>query len=492
MRYIAQANVSYSTTDWTNTAQWKEADGLAITGAPTVSDFVYANNRTVIMDVVNTYGTITTRPYTGTVNSAVAGGGFNRNVSGVHSGSVLGGTTTGLTVSGTGVNCAVDYCEGGTVANIYGINNLSTGMISITTAQGGGVTNAHGIINSQTGSVFNIISAIGGNGSVGFYNNALALYFVIDEVYGSLLGSGGYGVNNAFSTPATAFKIVARAGASSYGYYNGNTGSLFVREAYGGSGNNTYGIWNNTTATIIADAAYGGTGNVSHGIYNASQGFVSVVSAFGGTNSGVGVVQTFIGTISAQRVFGGTSLLAYGIRNDGNGLVICKDVVGFPPPPASYDNISSLPSWIQININSTSPGAPGIYNAALGPCYFYQAFYGTFGGSPYLGNCKAGLCDGTYSSHTVIPVNPVIQATKAASNIWTNAGIMVDMVEQTEEGLVPVESDVREGIQYGSAGAYTGTLVVPDTRNVSLNVPVDNTVGEGIITVDDMRPLLTR
>lgn len=492
MRYIAQANVSYSTTDWTNTAQWKEADGLTITGAPTVSDFVYANNRTVIMDVVNTYGTITTRPYTGTVNSAVAGGGFNRNVSGVHSGSVLGGTTTALTVSGTGVNCAVDYCEGGTTANVTGLTILSTGTISITSAQGGTIANNHGAINSIAGSTIYVLSAFGGaNGGAGLYNNSNAAVIYVDYAIGG--GSGnGTGLTNASST--TCYCNVIRGNSFlAYGVNNSSIGALYVQEVYGGAGNNSYGIFNTSSGPITANAAYGGTGQIAHGIYNNSIGVVSVVSAFGGTNNSCsGVYGVANGTLIVQRAFGGTFLYSSGVYNAGNGLVICKDAVAFPPPSTTYGNITDLPSWIQININSTSLGGSGIYNTGSGPCYFERNFFGKYGNNGVWGNGKPGICTGTYASHTVIPINPVIQATKAASNIWTNAGIMVDMVEQTEEGLVPVESDVREGIQYGSLGAYTGTLVVPDIRNVSLNVPVDNTVGEGIITVDDMRPLLTR
>lgn len=49
----------------------------------------------------------------------------------------------------------------------------------------------------------------------------------------------------------------------------------------------------------------------------------------------------------------------------------------------------------------------------------------------------------------------------------------------------PAQEDVREGTVY-ALGTYTGTLAVPAPGNVSLNVPIDNTVGTAILTKEDV------
>lgn len=50
---------------------------------------------------------------------------------------------------------------------------------------------------------------------------------------------------------------------------------------------------------------------------------------------------------------------------------------------------------------------------------------------------------------------------------------------------LPLGSNVRSGVTYG-AGAFTGTLAVPPANRVSEGVPVDNTVGTGTITAEDV------
>jgi hypothetical protein len=55
---------------------------------------------------------------------------------------------------------------------------------------------------------------------------------------------------------------------------------------------------------------------------------------------------------------------------------------------------------------------------------------------------------------------------------------------------LPYVSNVRFGVVYG-AGSFTGTMRVPAAINVRLGVDVDNTVGTGAITADDVWNVLT-
>lgn len=54
----------------------------------------------------------------------------------------------------------------------------------------------------------------------------------------------------------------------------------------------------------------------------------------------------------------------------------------------------------------------------------------------------------------------------------------------------PATTDVREGTAYAD-GALTGTLIVPPTGSVAVGVPVDNTTGTAMISIQDMGSLLT-
>ena len=50
---------------------------------------------------------------------------------------------------------------------------------------------------------------------------------------------------------------------------------------------------------------------------------------------------------------------------------------------------------------------------------------------------------------------------------------------------LPLGSNVRLGVTYG-AGAFSGTLAVPPANRVSAGIPVDNTVGTGTVTSEDV------
>jgi len=54
----------------------------------------------------------------------------------------------------------------------------------------------------------------------------------------------------------------------------------------------------------------------------------------------------------------------------------------------------------------------------------------------------------------------------------------------------PSTTDVRDGTTYAD-GALTGTLKVPPTGSVAVGVPVDNTTGTAMISIQDMGSLLT-
>lgn len=50
---------------------------------------------------------------------------------------------------------------------------------------------------------------------------------------------------------------------------------------------------------------------------------------------------------------------------------------------------------------------------------------------------------------------------------------------------LPLTTDVRDGINFGTGGELTGTLIVPAASDVRVNVPFDNTVGTAELTAND-------
>lgn len=56
---------------------------------------------------------------------------------------------------------------------------------------------------------------------------------------------------------------------------------------------------------------------------------------------------------------------------------------------------------------------------------------------------------------------------------------------------MPSTINVRNGITYGDASQYTGSMIVPNPSDVRVNVPTDNTVGTATITAEDMWNALT-
>jgi hypothetical protein len=73
---------------------------------------------------------------------------------------------------------------------------------------------------------------------------------------------------------------------------------------------------------------------------------------------------------------------------------------------------------------------------------------------------------------------PKLRITPATSTVWTIQDTLgSDVLLYTAAGAFnhPAESDVRNGVSYGTI--YTGTCAVPPAASVVKDVPVDNTVG---------------
>jgi hypothetical protein len=56
---------------------------------------------------------------------------------------------------------------------------------------------------------------------------------------------------------------------------------------------------------------------------------------------------------------------------------------------------------------------------------------------------------------------------------------------------MPFATNVRNGVTYGDASQFSGSMIVPTPSDVRVNVPTDNTVGTGDLTAEDIWNKLT-
>ena len=228
--------------------------------------------------VAKALATITTAAAGGT---AVAGGGFTITTSQAFSADVRAGTTTCLTVTGTGSpSWTSSNIIGGSATNAVGVlNNATAGILTFSgcTIVGLTGTNANGINNNSTGTVTATSCTIMGGSSYEF------------------------GINNNSTGTVTATSCTIMGGSGGFGVYNTSTGTLSFTGCTitGGTGSNCFAVVNAASGTLNATGCTViGSGTAGYaGIVNSSVGTISITTA------------TFTAT-STTPAFMGSSVLA--------------------------------------------------------------------------------------------------------------------------------------------------------------------------------------
>jgi hypothetical protein len=171
---------------------------------------------------------------------------------------VIGGRVAGATtangahaIESTSAAGTIDVTNastvtGGSAASAYGLNNNSTGTVTITssTVTGGSGGTAIGLNNNSTGTVTITSSTVTGGSS-----------------------STSYGIQN-FSTGTvtiTSSTVTGGSGGTSIGLNNASTGTVTVTSTTltGGSGSSAYGIQNASTGTIVSTGDITATNSAS-------------------------------------------------------------------------------------------------------------------------------------------------------------------------------------------------------------------------------------
>jgi hypothetical protein len=522
--YLPQATGNWTTTTWITAF----ANLSAFAGGntpPTVIDDVYADGKTITINIDTAVQSIrtTTSPRTG----GLAGGGFTINNGISLSANVIAGTTTCLTFAGSTPNTCtvVGSISGGTTTSTHGVNNSSTGTVNISgSVFGGAASAAYGVINASTGNVnltgFAIGSTRGGSNSFGILNNSTGTVTVYGYVSGGgPTGTGNIGlVNSLNSGNLIVFGNVFGGGPGGAGQgLTANSGNTTIYGNVMGTVNQNWGIQTTNTANVTlfgnalgnGEAAFyhGSTGTftvvgtvsgrVGNGAYNQSTGTINISGDVYAVNSD-GARNTSTGTINITgNCFGGAVASVYGVLNNSTGTVTVVGNVSGGLTSASFGANNNSTGRVFIN-GSAIPSnvCSGANNNSTGLLYITRAVgnnfgLGTVGINSIVGaqNTQNGLMyveQFEFGPRGQTPISGPVYILPSNRNTLTGyttaVGTPVTYYNTLSvTGLLPPVSSVQAGVVY-NVGNSVGTMAVPSASAVQSGVPVDNTVGVAALT----------
>ncbi len=239
-----------------------------------------------------------------------------------------------------------------------------------------------------------------------------------------------------------------------------------IGDDVGGSGNSSFGFWNDSTYNIdIIGNQIGGNGTGAYGFRNnANSTFESIIgNQSGGSGSnGYGFYNTATSTFNSiiGNQTGGSGSVAYGFRNNANSTIF-YEIRGIQSgiPQFGFHNAGNL---CKITFIGSEAYPQGIYNTSVTTVI-------NFGGKTF-NDLQTGIMairsDGNVNfdlSEFRIGLTPTLnEIVLYPANVLENQ---------------PLIKDVRDGVIYGIANNYQGTLKVANPATVLKGVPTDDTVG---------------
>lgn len=389
--------------NWSDVTVWN-------TGAlPTIADDVYADGRTVYIDINAQVLSVRN----GLRSGGTRGGTFIGNNIISLSADVFADATTGGCVTFLSASPSVFAVYGNvqganTVSNGIGLRNTSSGLVTIYGNVSGGVASGttYGVENASTGTVNVIGNAIAINvlNGAAIYNTFSGTINLTGNVFGGTTGSGNRGITN-FSSGSVNILGNVLAGTTT------NSRGIESSVSSGGQVTIVGDVSGNTGAlgVFMPVGTYNQTGNV-YGTLGGGLAFTSgpatiVGNIFGGAGTGVGLGGGGVVNVMGN-IRGGTASAATGISNTSTGTV---NVTG----------ISTAGTF--TNCHGIANGSTGVVNL------FGDTYGGSSGSIGGVANAGAGTCNiignaysGTGSSQGIINTNASTGVINLTGNVYAN------------------------------------------------------------------------
>lgn len=323
----------------------------------------------------------------------------------------------------------------------------------------------------------------------------------------SAVSGGGFVLNDGISINATSINATSPTTATATIWYSGSTSATITAstEIKAGTSNGHHAIRHAGTGTLTITGnctGVGSSGQAAHAVYLSGTGTINLtgnlvasngiastgIDALGGTavvnkSSGSGIINV------TGNVTGGSSQ-CYGLANISSGIVnVFGNVTSTGAGNGIFQNASGCTLSVNGNVTASS-SAHGVNATAGAVTVTAGSFTSTNGFNAVVG---AGTVTASgsfiYSPNGTLPISaprivlgttPLLAKTRYA---LSGAGTYVEMFTADNTGFGPATNHVRAGVTYSG---LTGTLAVPLPSQVSVGVPIDNTVGTAALTPSDI------
>ena len=324
----------------------------------------------------------------------------------------------------------------GTSATNQTIAKSSTGTITITgNLTGGGGSLAPVAFSSNNGNTIVIGNVIGGNNGGGINQSAGNL-----TITGNIIGGIGNNITG-----------VTLSGASSQFTIIGNV--------IGGTFTNTFGINHSGTSGSVVGNVTGGSGTTAHGINTVGNVTVTgtVAGGVGSTSRGINTSNTLSVT---GNIIGGAGTGAEGVINTSGITTVIGNVTGGANGYGVGANSTNA-----INVTGTVTAASGTATGGV---------YQTGGGVVNL----TGNMINVAGRQAIYSQNLFISNTSTSQwRLFTPGSQNKTLYSADTFPNLPSSSNVRSGSLFGPSNTLSGSMRVPSSSDVRINVPVDNTTG---------------
>lgn len=412
-----------------NNGNWS-ASGTWTSGIiPTTGDVVYANGRTVNINVDIDVAQIR--------NDTAALGTFQGSTSGFIRANIITGSVSSCPP------CLIVYNSCTIVGNVFGGGT------------GGGLVSPWGGNGVVIGA--NVVVTISGNITGGTNSSCAGLNipFGTGIVTGNIIGSSANATAYGAYTPTNGGVLIVSSGTIQAGSvsnainYNSPSGNISANIIGPTVGSVNSVVYNNAVGTLIINGnVTGPAGGTSSTINNTSTGSIIVNGTVTGGTTSAGIINTSAGRVTVNgTAIGGSGNV--GVYNQSIGSVYCTIAKG---------------NAYGIGSSGLTPQV-GLFNLVAGNCYVSGLEFGDRGMSPVIGPVQFLSSTGNYCSM----YRPSGLSKK----------ILIDPL--VSGSLLPSASDVRKNTIYGF-GNLAGSVAIPPSESVSYGVLTDNTSGTAILT----------